>query len=346
MAADTALNAAGEVARALVGGSIDAIERIRGVGRNSGVYRVSSGPATFALKQYPPRRAGDRDRALVEFNALRFLASHENAVVPRAIAADPAAGFLLLEWIDGAPVDAPGATDIDSACRFLRSIHALRDADGANAQPPAAEACLCGREIATQIERRVARLATLRSDEPSLGDFLDTRFLPLAKTIVAWARQGYAAAGLSFEGDVAEAARTLCPADFGFHNALRRRDRALVFIDFDYFGWDDPVKLTADFLLHPGMRLGDDLKRRFAAEAVNIYGADPGFHHRLALLYPLFALRWCAILLNEFLPERWVNRLNAGEEADWTAAKARQLERAQQWLDGVSAGYKRFPYGD
>src|SRR6266480_4587472 len=62
-----------------------------------------------------------------------------------------------------------------------------------------------------------------------------------------------------------QASRILSPSDFGFHNAIRRPDGTLAFVDFEYFGWDDPAKTIVDFLLHPGMSVADTLKRRFAA---------------------------------------------------------------------------------
>jgi hypothetical protein len=346
MPAEPALTAAAEAARALVGRAVDSIERVRGVGRNSGVYRVTAGGAAYALKQYPPRRPSERDRAAVECEALRFLERHAIVTVPRAVAIDAAAGYLLLDWIEGAPVEMPGAGDIAAACRFLGAIHALRGAADARAQPAAAEACLSGAVIVAQIERRLARLAALAPQEPALGETLECAMRPLLGEISAWAEAGYEAAGWRFTDPIGDSAQTLCASDFGFHNTLRRPSGELAFIDFDYFGWDDPVKLTADFLLHPGMSLAEPLKRRFAREAAAIYGADPAFRARLALLYPLFALRWCAILLNEFLPERWANRINAGGEADWQAAKARQLDRAREWMHSLAANFQRFPYGE
>ena len=42
------------------------------------------------------------------------------------------------------------------------------------------------------------------------------------------------------------AQRALSPSDFGLHNALRGQDGQLRFVDFEYFGWDDPVKLVSD----------------------------------------------------------------------------------------------------
>ncbi len=345
MPRDPAPRDAAAAARTLLGGPVDSVERARGFGRNSGVYRIRRGGTSYALKQYPPRRPGERDRAAIELAALRFMIAHGVGSVPRPYAADPARGYALIEWIDGEAVTAPGAAEIAAAAGFLAAIHALRNESDALVQPAAAEACLSGGEIVAQIERRLARLGALAAEEPVLAAFLDGTISPLLARITAWAEAGYAVRGLSFSLPVGIPARTLCASDFGFHNALRRPSGELVFIDFDDFGWDDPVKLIADFLLHPGTQLPDPLKRQFAAAAGAIYRTDESFAVRLALLYPLFALRWCMILLNEFLPERWAHRINAGGQADWAVVKQRQLDRAREWVQSLATNFQRFPYG-
>lgn len=345
MPSDPTLPALAATARILLDGPVDAIERVRGFGRNSGVYRIRSGGSSYALKQYPPRRAGERYRAAIELAALRFMHDHGIGSVPRPFAADPERGYALIEWIDGVAVTAPTDSDITAAAEFLAMLHGVRDESDARAQPPAAEACLSGAEIVAQIERRLARLAAPAAEEPALAALLDDRVRPLLRRITGWAAAGYAAQGLSFERPVDAAARTLCPSDFGFHNALRRRSGELVFIDFDDFGWDDPVKLTSDFLLHPGMQLPASLKRQFATAASAIYQTDDSFAMRLTILYPLFALRWSLILLNEFLPERWANRINAGGPDDWALVKQRQLDRAREWVQSLATDFQRFPYG-
>jgi hypothetical protein len=345
MSRDTALEDAAAAARTLLGGSVDAIERARGSGRNSGVYRVRRGGTSYALKQYPPRRPGERDRAAIEFAALQFIVAHGVGSVPLPYAADSEGGYALIEWIDGAAVTVPSDADIAAAAGFLAAIHGLRNQPGAAAQPTAAEACLSGGEIVAQIERRLARLGAAAAEERALAAFLADAIRPLLARIVGWAESGYGRQGLSFARAIDGASRTLCASDFGFHNALRRPSGELAFIDFDDFGWDDPVKLTADFLLHPGMQLPLKLKRRFAAAAMATYQTDRSFAARLELLYPLFALRWCMILLNEFLPERWAHRVNAGAEADWVAVKQRQLDRAREWVQSLATNFQRFPYG-
>lgn len=337
-------NEAATVAGALLRAPIDAVEPVRGAGRNSRVYRVRAGPRCFALKHYPPYEARGRDRLGTELGALELMHRGGVACVPRVVGGDRERGYALLEWVEGDAVSAPSEADIDAAADFLTQIHRLRTTAAARGQPLAAEACLCGREVVAQIERRIARLGELAAAEPALAKFLAGDVAPLLAAIAAWAEAAYAEHGLDFGREIDDSSRTLCPADFGFHNALRIPTGRLFFIDFDYFGWDDPAKLVSDFLLHPGMALPDALKRRFAAAALGVYGGDPSFAVRLRTLYPLFALRWCLILLNEFLPERWTLRVHAGERADWQSAKRRQLDRAREWVQSLTSNFRWFPY--
>ena len=63
---------ASAVARRLAGEGAE-LRQLASGGRNSRVYRVDSGGATYALKQYPPREFDPRDRLATEVGALRLM---------------------------------------------------------------------------------------------------------------------------------------------------------------------------------------------------------------------------------------------------------------------------------
>src|SRR5258708_35328579 len=119
MPAAPALDAAARAARALAGRPVASIERVRGYGRNSGVYRVNTGGAAYALKQYPARQPKYRDRATGEYPALRFLPGHGIAPVPRPTSGGAPNGYRRLEVSEGDPIDAPKATNTPAALRLL-----------------------------------------------------------------------------------------------------------------------------------------------------------------------------------------------------------------------------------
>jgi transketolase len=328
------------VAAAIAGGllsvPVQRAERVAGGGRNSRVYRVDSPRGRFALKLYDPRPDDGRDGLACEAEALRLMADHGITCVPRVVAVDAAHRAALLTWIDGEPPATVTRADIEAAADFLDALHALRRTAEAEGLPLAAEACLSGAEIERQIHKRHARLAALGEDERELAAFLESSFSPLVDRALVYAKARMSAAGLDFAAQLPRASQSLVPADFGFHNSLRRPDGTLVFFDFEYFGWDDPVKLTADFLLHPGTALDAAVRSGFEAAARHRYGTDAAFGPRFDALLPLFGLRWVLILLNEFLPDRWDRRVRAGTSLDWDEAKRRQLVRARALFAGVS----------
>jgi Phosphotransferase enzyme family len=329
-AVESALAQAADVARALVGAAVE-VNLLQTGGRNSRIWCVRDGGRTFALKQYPPRSDDPRDRLSTEIGALRLMEHNRIEVVPRVLGVDAERGYALLSWIDGRDVGAVGDDDIDAAVQFLAAIHGLRASDWAATQPLASEACLSGSEIERQVGARLARLSSF-ADEPELSGFIENAIMRAQAEAVPAARAAIVRAGLDFGRELPQEWRSLVPSDFGFHNSMRRRDGSLAFVDFEYFGWDDPVKLTADILLHPGQALLPRQRKRFRQAALRLYGNDRGFADRLRAYLPLFGLRWVLILLNEFIPERWQRRVLAGEAGSWSEAKARQLSRARQFL--------------
>lgn len=273
-------------------------------GGNNRVFRVTCDAGSYALKAYRRSAADPRDRLGAEVAGLRYAASVAPGRVPSAVAVDAEAGLVLYEWIEGEPVEAHGSEEIAQALAFVRALHEGRSTAAASGIGPASEAILDPGDLREQLERRLEALSAV--DDAALADLLRRRLRPLAARFVPSLRTVTA---------LPSGERTLSPSDFGFHNALRRRE-GLVFLDFEYFGWDDPVKLVCDFLWHPGMRLGRTERNQFLAGATDVFKEGTSFQSRLAAYEPVIALRWAAIVLGEFLPEVRDRRKYAGRGAD------------------------------
>jgi len=319
-----------EAATALLGGPVEAIALLARSGNNR-LHRVTCTDGTVALKSYPLPDDDLRDRLGTEYRALSFLREQGEGAVPAPIAMRRDMHAALYQWIDGTMITAPSEADIDMALAFLGRVHGYRNSAGAGTLPLASEACLSTAEIVRQLDTRAVHLADAAANEP-----------PLAKFFARWrdVRRRHAVIGTNDE--LPRSWQTLSPSDFGFHNALRTTDGCIVFVDFEYFGWDDPVKLTADFLLHPGMTLDQECRRRFARGMIALHAPDTDFRARLTRHLPLYALRWCLILLNEFLPKRWARRVVAGE-GDSAGARSRQLEKAEAMLRRVETASEDLP---
>ncbi len=334
----------GVTVAALAGAEVVALEPVTGGGNNR-VYGVALADGRkVAAKCYPSQKEDPRDRLGVEFGGLSFLVQQGmGSALPQPLAADREAGVALYEWIEGEAVAAsdpearePG--DVDQALELLAKLHELRLTPGAKVLPPGSDPCFSGADLVAGIAGRRIRLGEVAKDNDSLQAFLSGKFDSALEGVMQRAVRNYEAVGMNFDTAIPEGERTLSPSDFGFHNARRREDGSLVFLDFEYFGWDDPVKLTADILMHPGMVLSANEGERFRKGLAEINREDPAYGKRLSTLWPLFGLRWCLILLNEFLPERWFRRAYADGGLDHTAAQVRQLDKAEDMLRRVEEG--------
>lgn len=300
-------------------------------GGNNRLFRVEADRNVFALKTYFHQAGDNRDRQATEFNGLAFLHRHGVTQVPRPIALEPAEEIALYQWIEGEPVVAsPGA--IDAALDLVRALESVKGVEDAGALPLASEACLCLKTICDQVEARLGALRAVAGDNPELGAFLQNEVSPAFDRAREPAKRAYEASGLAFDQDLDPELRCLNPSDFGFHNALVDTTGRVVFLDFEYFGWDDPVKLVSDFMLHPGMDLTQAHRQRFLQGASAIYAANPGFQERLRACLPLYALRWTMILLNLYLPEKWRRRVRAGLPGERKEILRIQLNKARVML--------------
>ena len=328
------------ICRNRLGCAVRDVERI-GAGRNSRVFRVTldeaGGNPAVVIKFYRRDPGDTRDRLATEFGAIRFLWQNGIRVIPQAIADDRDHHCAIYEYLDGEPPDRGGVAgaDVDALVDFLGRMQALRDRPGAAVIGIASEASFSLAAVAAHVEARADRLRT-SARAAALQLWMSDAFTPLQREIFQWYDSAAADAGQPLRAELEPARRTLSPSDFGFHNAIRRPDGSLAFVDFEYFGWDDPAKTVVDFLLHPGMTLSEALKRRFADQMLGALRLVPGLAARARLVYPMFGLKWCLILLNDFLPDR---ATTATPET-----RAVQLQKADALAARIKREYADNPY--
>jgi hypothetical protein len=300
-----------------------------GCGRNSRVYRIETGDGIFALKHYH-----DQFRLDAEFAAFAFLHGMGVTSVPDPVAVDREGCFAVYSFLEGEPVAGPTIEDIRTCVEFIGTLKRLSSAPEATGFRPAAEGFFRLEDIEGNIRDRLARLERRERTSPledRLAAFLKEDFEPALEELADRARKLYAELGLTPGQGIPLSRRTLSPSDFGFHNMVRTPD-GLAFLDFEYFGWDDPAKLISDFMLHPGMDVPEKLRRAFAAGIILIMG-DPSLRGRVRALQPLFALKWCMILLNEFLRRDFDRRRFAGVASGRAELLETQLGKARAMLE-------------
>jgi len=88
--------------------------------------------------------------------------------------------------------------------------------------------------------------------------------------------------------------RFLSPSDFGSHNTLKK-DGNLIFIDFEYSGYDSGVNLLGDAITQPDTRWAEGARPLFASRFMTeLFGINL---HSLDELDRLFTLRWILVMV-------------------------------------------------
>ena len=331
-----------EAAARLIGSPITSFSRIVRGGNNRLFRAETSDGARYAVKVYFSDRLDSRDRLGTEYSALTFLQNHSVEVVPRTIGMDRSRQLAVYEFIDGRPIPPNDVSDSDvkSVVKLLVTLKRLSMTDEVRALglADASEACFSAAAIVAQIEARMARLerAVSEAEGPLSSEALEFVRRAVGPCLQRAGDRADAVlkhAGSSFDIEIKDEQRTLSPSDYGFHNALRRPDGQLAFLDFEYFGWDDPAKTISDFLLHPAMTLSATHKRQFLESATAGLDSSSGrLVARILAVYPLWALKWCLILLNEFVPEHRRRRQFAGPGDGGQEIRKRQLDAARRLL--------------
>jgi phosphotransferase family enzyme len=319
-------------ASTLIGWRVRSVLPVRRGGNNR-VYQLVGDGQRALLKFYASPEVGRQDRLVQEYAALGFLSRLGFAEVARPLAVDRNRSCAVYEWIDGVAPGPAGEPDIDQMANFFGRLQEVRDREGADAIGLASAGCFSLEMVADQVKDRLGRLAAATSSGTAVAEFVAGSLKLAADDAVRRLRAGCDKAGIAFAERLRPEARALSPSDFGLHNALRRPDGRLAFVDFEYFGWDDPAKAIADVMLHPGMSLTEELGHRYRARVEQaLQASDPMLSRRLDLYFPSMVVLWCLILLNEFLPERWTRRVLAGVSDEREIAQARQLQKAQLLL--------------
>ena len=305
---------------------------------NSRVYRVETSGKPLALKHYHRHEGDPRDRQGTEFAAFQVLRAGGITCVPEPVAMDRRLGTALYSFLEGVPL-AEGARDSDvrQAVAFLQALQELARRVDLGAHAPASFARFTLEDLLSNLALRRNLLGD-RPPEPSLAPeylqlqvFLDRQFEP---ALGAFARQAAGAFGPT--GILEVGSQTFGPSDFAFHNAIRQPEGTVAFFDFEYFGREDPVKIIADFILHPRPKLQEGLKALFRTLALEAFPGHQVLEARLDLLSPLFGLSWCLIILNEFTPAGLARRQFALGAEGVTARRellARKLAMARELLN-------------
>jgi hypothetical protein len=224
------------------------------------------------------------------------------------------------------------AEHIDQARDFLVALSQPDARSLAANLPPASEAWFSINEQLALVEQRLDALTTLPAataidaEVAALVCRMRQQWTPLQENVLTGARR----AGLDPSAALELEDRCVSPSDLGYHNALVASSGRVTFLDFEYAGWDDPAKMVNDFFAQPAVPIPMQYFDRFLASVLAFSPNASMLAERTRLLMPVFRMKWCCIVLNEYLPSARRRRCFAASSADETERKRGQLDMAQQ----------------
>ena len=309
-------------------------------GKNNRSYHVRTQGRSYFLKAYFRHPQDTRDRLGAEYTFLEFCRGQGISGVPLPLACDRTSGVALYSWVDGAPVkkERISREDIYSAAALLSALARCSAAPQAAELPLASDACTSAWDHLLLAQRRVEALTAALTASQGISivqearNFTVTRLIPALDSAVNRARSLIAPDSL--HQPLSPQEFVVSPSDFGFHNALRTRD-GMVYVDFEYAGRDDPVKTVCDFVCQPEIPVEEDSLETMVS-ALETFDTKKILQRAKALL-PLHRIKWCCILLNDFIALHALRREFSCSQHIDIERLSTQIYKAQCYFDAFAA---------
>ncbi len=264
--------------------------------KNSKIYKIEFKNKNYAIvKQYPDRFNDRRLRIEREIEAFKILKKYKFDNVPKVIEYNKDFNLLIMEYINGYTPKKISIEDLNQSIKFVKKIKKIK-IEKQNYPFFAEESCENFKNLLNQINYKFNDLVKVSNNSKILKNHLNNILKKTMNNLFKSSKKLkiYKILFKKTNNDHL----ILSPSDFGFHNTIK--SKKLYFIDFEYFGLDDPVKLVIDFILHPGMKINLQLKKKWLKTNLSIFANDKYFKKRLFFLIPFFAIRWALIVLNDF----------------------------------------------
>jgi len=278
-------------------------------GMNNQLLKVTDTDGNqYVLKQYIK---DERKRMWREYNAIKYLRSQNIKNIPLAHWCNQKLQVAVYSFEPGLTRSATDLTHIEvtKMADFLARLHTTSVKSSSFEFPPAVLACFSLSDYVKNINYRLNKfLEHMQNPHPLLASCFNT-----SELIVLFDRlKAKALVGLTsdeIDSELPLKNRRLSPIDFGPHNMLFTSDGRECFIDFEYFGLDDPARVLAEFQMHDRSSLLDHkLKQHFRNQYLHKVNASKDFEKHLAHVEQITSVEWLSIYLWSITPEKVSHR--------------------------------------
>ena len=273
-------------------------EKIEG-GKNNKAYLIRNKAGTkYFLKEYYLSKRDQRSRLKIECDFLKFLEKTKIINFPKIIIKDESLNLALFSFINGRKLSTNKITEeyVNQVADFIISINSLKY--NINFPYMASDYNYSIQSFIDSVDSRIKKL----SFSTDIDFKLKNKLIILRKKIIKlWNIEKLKINNeFSYSELKTKVPLFLSPSDIGFHNILINNGK-LFFLDFEYSGLDDLVKLVNDFFTCPSVKIPLKFKQKFISRLMSSLTTDNFFIRRLLALEKSYKIKWSCILLNEYL---------------------------------------------
>ena len=311
------------------------IEQYKRTGNNR-TYIIESGSIKYFAKYFFRDKDDLRDRFNTEFSFVKYAEKTAPGFTPKILHTDPENCLIIYEFINGKPLVKNQISEYEvlQAATFLKQLNKKLSLNENVYLPPASEACFSINDHLMLILNRINQLANIPTDSIE-----NLKALNLVQQInEIWnnetirIRRACKEDGIDMFKQIDSSEKIISPSDFGFHNCLIMDDHKVVFLDFEYAGWDDSAKLVGDFFGQIQIPVPDKFFDYFTDLIFKDFHSSIQLKKRAKILLNAFKLKWACIALNIFLPLHLNRRKFSNPDLDVVLLKNEQLQKATNIL--------------
>jgi len=304
-------------------------------GGNNSLHHIKCNQKEFILKLFFNSPAENNNRLISEFNFLNYANQFVGHSVPKLLAIDNNNSSALYEFIEGKKIQkSTEITDnhIKQAANFIYLLN--QNKKNAKNIQIATEACFTIKDHLIIVDNRINDFKNnLKGDTKfsEIIEILNYKWSIIKKEIL----NKISFYNLPLNKPLEIEKRIISPSDFGFHNALVKKDGAMVFLDFEYSGWDDPAKLVGDFFCQVEIPVNNIFIDIFINNAFTSLELNEVDLIRIKTLLAVYKIKWCCIVLNVFSLKNLNRRLFSNPNLNLNIYKDGQLNKAKILLESM-----------
>ncbi len=275
-------------------------------GGNNKLFCLHSGTSKLLLKIYNSH--DDRQRLKREFQAYSFLNSNGFDCLPKAYFKDNEQNYGIYSFEIGKSKPANEVTkqDLDKMVSFIVSLQNIKQDTVNEKFLPGVMACFSFQDYLNNIYYRIDKFQSSIKKEglsEHVKQLLQDDYLKQINDLIQGVIKDYSQDEL--KTPIKQQNRRLSPVDFGPHNTIFKDDGKLIFVDFEYFGWDDPNRLTGDFVNHDQtLGISEEKKKYFLDKYQQLTTIDDEIIQRLETVKKLIAIEWLTVYLSSLASDK------------------------------------------